>query len=103
MGLYRYTSNKAADDQTTRVILEGTSSDPQRYVDLGGEIELSDEERQQLSRRHRFNEVDEQTKSATGVELPSETQDSHAESEAKREADAKDPKPAAQTRGGRNQ
>jgi len=68
MANYRYTSNKRADDQTTRIILEGSSSDPKRYVDLGGEIELSDKEVQQLNKHHRLTQVDEQSKSAASAE-----------------------------------
>lgn len=53
----KYTSNKGQGDGTTRIILEGTSTEPERFVDQGGEIELTDKELASLRKRHNFSEV----------------------------------------------
>ena len=52
MGKYVYEGNKGADDGTSRIILEGTFEDPTSFVDLGGEVELTDEQFEQLSEHY---------------------------------------------------
>jgi hypothetical protein len=47
---YKFLGMKADWDRTNRLILEGTSTNPERYVDRGGTIKLSDEEAERLKK-----------------------------------------------------
>jgi len=59
---YKYGGIKPDGDSrkgivSSRLILEGPSSDPKRSVELGGEVELSDEEYEGLKSRYKFTKV----------------------------------------------
>lgn len=58
MSRYRWTSNKRAGDGTKRIILEGPKAEPVRAISLGGEGELTDDEHEKLSKRHRFTALE---------------------------------------------
>lgn len=65
---YRWNGPKNKTDGSERLILEGGSVNPERYVDLKGEIDLSQEEYDQLSKTQRFSDkgVDEGTTENAG-------------------------------------
>ena len=45
---YKLTGTKNSGEKVGRVILEGTTADPARFIDLGGEGDLTDEEHKRL-------------------------------------------------------
>lgn len=45
---YRYTGHKKVGPPPARIVLEGSITNPERYVDLKGQIELEDEEVESL-------------------------------------------------------
>lgn len=58
MPTVRWTSNKQRGDNTSRLVLEGTSSDPVREIRLGDVGELSDEELSRHAARRNFTTED---------------------------------------------
>ncbi len=54
----RWSSNKG-NSGTTRIVLAGSASDPEREIQLGGEGELTDEELSRYGKRHQFDVLEE--------------------------------------------
>jgi hypothetical protein len=46
--VYKFTGMKDLGTHVDRIIVEGSTSNPERYVDLGGTIELTEEEASDL-------------------------------------------------------
>lgn len=71
MAKYKFKGRKTHGDTTARLVLEGSTSDPKRYVDRDGEIELTDEEVESLRKNgydfHKVGESEEEQKSASGL------------------------------------
>lgn len=44
METYRFTGSKVQGDNTQRIILEGSTSDPKRFIDRGNSGEMTEEE-----------------------------------------------------------
>lgn len=67
MTLVRWTGNKRPGDGTSRIVLEGTSSNPVREISRGGApAELSEEELEQYGQRYEFSEGEESNDSNDG-------------------------------------
>ena len=59
MAVYRYEGNKDPLDQTELIVLDGSLESGGRRVSLGGEVELSDDEVENLRQFHNLRKVDE--------------------------------------------
>lgn len=81
----RWTSNKKQGDSTSRIVLEGTSSNPVREIRKGGEGELSEEELSRYSKRYRFTKLDGSEGSGDGEQ--------QGEEQGEQEAPAPQPAP----------
>lgn len=78
---YRFDGTKNEGEKVDRIVLEGSSTDPTRWIDLNGEAELSPEEVESLRERgyklHKTSStsVDEpQGSGETGESKPDENQ-----------------------------
>lgn len=54
---YRFNGSKQPGVRTRRLILEGTHDNPERYVDRGETIGLTEEEHASLSKSYKFTKV----------------------------------------------
>jgi hypothetical protein len=54
-GRYKLVGAKGSGERVDRVLLEGTSTNPVRYLDLGTEIDLTEEEAEEIRSRHQVN------------------------------------------------
>jgi hypothetical protein len=50
--VYKLMGSKGSGERVDRVVLEGTTANPVRYIDLGGEAEMTEEEAKQVSAEH---------------------------------------------------
>lgn len=81
---YKFGGSKTPGDGTNRLVLEGTSVNPDRYVDVGGTIELSDDEVKEL--RERGFSFTKTSDSGDDEESASSEPDSRAAQQAAQEA-----------------
>lgn len=77
---YKWTENLFPGDRSRRIIFEGTTSAPERFIDFGGEAELSEDDLAQWSTRHKFEALD-------GEELKAYNEDKKAAEKAEEDGE----------------
>jgi hypothetical protein len=56
---YKFGGSKTEGREVSRLILEGSSTNPTRYVDLGGSVELTDEEYERFKGSYKLRKTDD--------------------------------------------